>query len=159
MNIFPVLSFILLLAVGTVAVGCKPKTLANNPVATDGNIELLNKEGETDCTLDFVTAQHRLGQGNGCRNDYAYRFRLNNVPSAATLILADAGDCGEDENFYFEFKTIKYETSTDAIVLTEVTTFDEGAVVRPGLRLIKKIWNGKDSIEGKLTCVKIIRSE
>lgn len=157
MNILPVISF-MLLVVGTAAVGAELKAPTATPSATDGVIELFDKNGNSDCQFDFVTGQHRLEQGNDCRNDELGGFMLHNVPSASTFIMTDAGNCGTDENFYFEFKTIKYETVTDLVDLDTVPTFDEGAVVRPGLRLIKKIWNG-GTIAGKLSCLKIIRSK
>lgn len=157
MNILPVVSF-MLLVVGTAAVGAELKAPTAAPSATDGVIELFDKKGNSDCQFDFVTGQHRLQQGNDCRNDDLAGFMLHNVPSAATFIMTDAGDCGADENFYFEFKTIKYETATDLIKLEEVETFEEGAVIKPGLRLIKKI-NKHTPIAGKLSCLKIIRSE
>lgn len=157
MNILPILSF-MLLVVGTAAVGAEPATSAVKPSAIDGVIELFDKSGNSDCQFDFVTGQHRLQQGNKCRNDELGGFMLHNVPSAATFIMTDAGDCGAYENFYFEFKTIKYETVTDLVELDTIPTFEEGAVVRPGLRLIKKSWSG-GTIAGKLSCLKIIRSE
>ncbi len=155
---FPAVSFMFLLILGTAAVGAEPEASSTKPTATDGVIELFDKNGNPDCQFDFVTGQHRLGQGNKCRNDELGGFMLHNVPSATTFIMTDAGDCGSDENFYFEFKTIKYETVTDLVNLDTVPTFETGAVVRPGVRLIKKLWNG-GTIAGKLSCLKIIRSE
>lgn len=158
MNILPVVSCILLLAVGAAAVGAEPATSATKPAADDGVIELFDKNNNSDCQFAFVTGQHRLQQGNECRNDELGGFMLHNVESAATFIMTDAGDCGDDENFYFEFKTIKHDTTTAIVNLDTIPTFEEGAVVTPGLRLIKMMWDG-GTIAGKLSCLKIIRSQ
>ncbi|WP_019408950.1 hypothetical protein [Pseudomonas psychrophila] len=158
MNIFSVISFILLSAVGAAAVGGEPIASVIKPLAENGTIELFNRQNNNNCTLDFITKKYRLQQGNECENDVVYSFMLHSVPSAATIIMADSGECGKNENFYFEFKTIKYETSVPLIELNNIPTFEEGAVVAPGLRLVKKIWNG-EKIGGKLSCVEIIRSE
>lgn len=153
--------FVMLLTTLAVVMGAQQGFASEKPLAEDGTIDLIRGIGIVDCTFKFETGQWRLSHNNdGCSNDVNKAFRLNNVPSATTFILADSGACLQDENFWYEFKTIKYETTTDVIWLASIVSLEDGAVVTPGLRLIKKIIKpGDPEIEGKLSCLKIIRSE
>lgn len=156
--LMPGLALALALMVGLVACTAVDESSIVKTKAEDGTIELFDKNDNRDCYFSFKTGKHRLEQGNDCRNNELYSFKLNNVPSAATIIVADAGGCGKDENFYFKFKTIKYEVSTDYIRLDNIPSFEEGAVVAPGLRLIEMHAPGA-TIGGKWSCLEIIRSE
>lgn len=157
MKIFPVISLLLMLAVGTTAVGGELKSPDTKPTAEKGTIELFGDGSKSTCVLDFVSGTYRMSSGNGCKNDYVYGFALHNVPSAATIIFADSPDCKNDGNFYFEFKTIKYDVRTPEVMLKTIPTFENNAVVVPGLRLIYKFADEK--IEGKLSCVHIQLSD
>lgn len=158
MNKLLIPGFALALVVGFVAYAAADESSNVKITAEDGMIELFDGNDNKDCEFTFTTGKHRLGEGNKCRNDELYSFKLLNVPSAATIILSDAGDCGKDENFHFRLKTIKYEVTTVLVRLAEISSFEEGAVITPGLRLIEKHGTG-GTVGGKWTCLEIIRSE
>ena len=157
MKIFPVISLLLMLAVGATAVGGELKSPDTKPTAKKGTIELFGDGSKSTCILDFVSGKYRMSDGNSCKNDYVYGFALHNVPSAATIIFTDSPYCMNDGNFYFQFKTIKYDTSTPEVLLKTIPTFENEAVVVPGLQLIYKFDDEK--IEGKLSCVSIQLSD
>ena len=144
--------------------GCK---LAESPAkvpevtAEDGTIEFYDEKKRSKCVLPFVTGAYGFTNEstNDCPNDNIYYFRLHNVPSAATILMTDDANCGRDqENFDFLFKTIKFQTTTDFVSISNAITFDDKAVIAPGLRLEKKRYKDGAQIDGKLSCVQIVRS-
>lgn len=134
---------------------------------TNGTISFFGESkngqpGSHICTLAFVTAKYIFNQMSECINDDAYYFQLNNVPSATTFGLYDDEECEENEsqNFYFVMKTMKHNlTMEDRVLIENLIQYPTGQIVpgAPGVRLEKKFADEK--ISGKLTCVKITRSE
>lgn len=118
--------------------------------------------GTLICTLAFVTKEYIFNQMSECINDDAYYFQLNNVPSATVFGLYDGGECQENtnQNFYFVMKTMKNNlTMEKPILIADLILFQTGHIVpgSAGVRLEKKFADEK--ISGKLTCVKIKRSD
>lgn len=129
--------------------------------AKDGTIEFFDKDQKSKCVIPFVTGAYGFTNEstNKCPNDNIYFFKLHHVPSAATILMTDDANCGRDqENFDFLFKTIKFETITDFVSISNTITFDDKAVIAPGLRLEKKRYKDGAQIDGKLSCVQIVRS-
>jgi len=130
----------------------------------EGQLIIFNKK-ENDgsypninCTLPFVSSQVDFqDNSHGCRNDDAYAFKLEEVPSATFFTLTDSPDCTETGNFYYRFKTIKHPTTME--VPMDIETAGQkavGSVVVPGVLLIASRTAGQ--VGGKLSCVKIERS-
>lgn len=157
---------IMIVALLTAIAGCGlvlAEDSAKGPKVTaeDGTIEFFDKDEKSKCVIPFVTGAYGFTNENTnkCPNDNIYSFKLHNVPSAATILMTDDANCGRDqENFDFLYKTIKYETTTGFVSISNTITFEDKAVITPGLRLEKKRYKNGAQIDGKLSCVQIVRS-
>lgn len=148
-------------AVGSGLVLAEDSAKVPKVTAEDGTIEFFDKNGTSKCVIPFVTGAYGFTNEstNKCPNDNIYSFKLNHVPSAATILMTDDANCGRDqENFDFLFKTIKYETTTALVSIKNTITFENNAVITPGLRLLEKRYKNGAQIDGKLSCVQIVRS-
>lgn len=136
----------------------------------DGTLVLSKKDEVSSCTIPFKSGTYDFtsdGGGYGCENDDMYSIALNNVPSATTVLMTDHPSCSkiENQNFWVEFKTIKQPTNAlknragKPILISDFFTINDGDVLVPGVRRTGGYHRNDDTINGKLSCVKIIRSE
>jgi len=92
-----------------------------------------------------------------CKNDEAYYYRFENVPSA-TLITLDAEDeCRFPEDVGdWQFTLRSYMSPTDVPwqKISDLRHKRKGDIVAPGVLYDSGEYN-KGSIDGKLSCVKI----
>jgi len=138
------------------------KDAAGDPI-NDGTLVLSKTDGSASCTIPFKTGIYDFsnnGGGFGCANDDKSELDLKGVPSATTVYLYDTPDCNDkkDQNYWIEFKTIKQPTNVTQLKFSKF--FDKGneEVVVPGVMRVDAYHRNDDSIDGKLSCVKIIRS-
>lgn len=129
----------------------------NKPEAS-GQYEKVN------CTIPFKTSTINFQNNDlGCGNDDAYAFKLDNVPSATYFAFYDDPACSDSGNFAYRFKTIKHPTNmiTPASILTAGSgVVGEVVTGSPGVMLVSSYRKGGDAdVDGKLSCVKIERSE
>ena len=130
----------------------------------DGQLIIYDKKNNDgtypniNCTLPFVTSTIDFQKNSeGCKNDQAYAFKLENVPSATFFTLSDSPDCYESGGFYYRFKTVKHPTTMEApMEIEDAGQKAVGSVVTPGVLLIASTTTGQ--VDGKLSCVKIERS-
>ncbi|WP_143024548.1 hypothetical protein [Pseudomonas abietaniphila] len=117
------------------------------------------KDGsELTCTLAFENGSFNFKDIEGCENDKASHFILEEVPSAAFITFYDAPDCASHDNFIIKMKTVKHPTTTlKAVELTEAAKKLPNEVIAPGIIMISKE-NDQGDIKDKLSCVKIERS-
>ncbi|MBX8577891.1 hypothetical protein [Pseudomonas cichorii] len=129
----------------------------------DGQLVILNKKNSDgtypiNCSIPFVTSTINFQDNSlNCKNDDAYGFRLENVPSATFFSFHDSPSCMDHENFSFRFKTIKQPTNMEeGIDIEEAGKKPVGSVVVPGVMVIFS--RASEQVGGKLSCVKIERS-
>ena len=130
----------------------------------EGQLVIYNKKNNDgtypniNCTLPFVTSTIDFqNNSQGCVNDEAYAFKLENVPSATFFTFSDSPSCSESGGFYYRFKTIKRPTTMELPMdIEEAGQKAIGSVVTPGVLLIASSTTGQ--VGGKLSCVKIERS-
>ncbi|RMQ50648.1 hypothetical protein ALQ04_04527 [Pseudomonas cichorii] len=153
------LPFSLAMAVCLSLIACMPFMAVQ---AADGDLIILNKKEANDypvnCGIPFVTSVINFQNNSlGCKNDDAYAFRLENVPSATFFSFYDSPDCTDKGGFSYRFKTIKQPTNmTVGMDIEEAGKKTEGSVVVPGVMLISSSTTGQ--VGGKLSCVRIERS-
>lgn len=154
-------TFLLLLAIA----GAVPAYAATQ---NSGTLELYGRDeagglpGKLICILDLVSATHDFVADPLCANDEMYTFKLINAPSATVISFYDTPDCNEttEQNFYIVLKTIKHPlTFEKQLDLRNVISTPVGSIVpgSGGVRMERKLQSGQ--INGKLSCVKIKRSE
>lgn len=100
------------------------------------------------------------GNSTPCTDNTAITFAISDVPSAAQIFFGDEAACSkqlsDNNQFWFELKTIKKLTNTEILQLTYLDTFNKGSIVRPGLQLVDKGRLNQDGhIREKLSCVRI----
>lgn len=157
-----VAGFILCLALG---IALQPTTVQVSD--TDGTITFYGRDqngqpGDEICTLPFVTKEYIFNQIDQCINDDAYSFKLSGVPSATRFGFYDDEGCTEtqDQKFYFTMKTVKNNLTMDTHVqISNLNQYKIGEIIpgTGGVRLESKYVDGQ--VGGKLTCVKITRSD
>ncbi|WP_295475058.1 hypothetical protein [uncultured Pseudomonas sp.] len=156
---FGKLAVVLVLVVGSATASEPPP---QKPVA-QGNLVIYDKRKDNgdwpvNCSIPFERTVTNFPDGDdGCTNDEAYGFKINNAESAAIVWFDDNGKCEGGGNFRFKLRTIKNPTSmTEVMPLDALDQYSAGQVVTPGLQLIEKNVDGQ--IHGKLSCVEITMS-
>ncbi|AHG43538.1 hypothetical protein N018_09705 [Pseudomonas syringae CC1557] len=130
----------------------------------EGQIVIYNKKDANNtypsinCTLPFITSEVNFqNNSEGCVNDDAYAFKLEEVPSATFFTFTDAPDCSDSGGFYYRFKTIQHPTTmTEPMDIGTAGQKAVDSVVTPGVLLVASKTTGQ--VGGKLSCVKIERS-
>ncbi|WP_110973458.1 hypothetical protein [Pseudomonas huaxiensis] len=141
---------------------------AHTEARSNGTLELY-KGGPQDgipgglsCSIELETGENNFQDMETCENDAIYFFKLLNAPSATVISFHDTPDCNDksDQNFYFFLKTVKNNLSFDSPLKLDIAAATPvGTVVAGsgGVRMENKMIKGQ--IDGKLSCVKIKRSE
>ncbi|WP_407309224.1 hypothetical protein [Pseudomonas sp. nanlin1] len=137
--------------------------MPDNPEQREhGALLIRNRDGSPNCTITMKTGTYNLKNISGCSNDDAYGFMMQRGWSATTLTFFDTPSCAPtgDQNFIIEIKTIKQRTSVlNFYDFNEFYNVQNGHVAVAGILLVWKFRRGTDPIQGKLSCVKIERSE
>lgn len=143
------------------------ETASNAPQNFDNGILHLYKSAidTTDtCEIRIRTGNYDFTDGSTpCKNDHYSYFRLQEAPSATTVLFTDSPSCAEHpgQNFYAKIKVSKHlATMKNPVALQLLITTPIGTVAPDTYsRVLATHRDGDDQVTGKLSCVSIVRSE
>jgi hypothetical protein len=111
------------------------------------------------CQIPIINGKHNFNSHN-CDNDQYSYFKLEYAPSATLISFDDNPNCSRTENFYAEIKVSKNLATMETPVPLELLLSTAEGQVAPGTfsRVMKRYRKPDSDIQGKLSCVEIIRS-
>ena len=129
---------------------------------TTGTLVIIDKDGAKYSLPGAFpgsgrTEDYQLSSPNSpCPTDKARSIQLGEFSSATRIFLCDSDwyDRGPDQVFWLEFLTTRKITSTDAIELEYIDSYQVGQIIKPGVQLIGKFHRGSESPRDKLSFVR-----
>ncbi|WP_313644525.1 hypothetical protein [Pseudomonas sp.] len=93
-----------------------------------------------------------------CKNDEAYFYMFENVPSAMKIMLSSEKDCDKKKkDWEFEMITYKHPLTMDNWKrISDLKGMVAGQIIVPGLKLTREDYD-HGNIDGKLSCFTIDR--
>jgi len=149
-----------MVAVGVMVVVSSYATsvLAETPQEVTGSIVFSQQPdgaGKT-CVIPVKTGKTNMSDTD-CKNDTVSYFQLNNVPSAVVFTLNSEKDCAVSD-WYFTMRTIVHPTTTIWLSIPSLKIRQDNEIIVKGLRMERNFYD-HGNIEGKLSCVDVVRSE
>ena len=117
-----------------------------------------DQPGGNNCSMDIGTYRKVVKmKDTPCKNDEAYFYRFENVPSATLITLDAEGDCREPDDigdWQFILRSYMTPTNTEWERISDLRHKSKGDIVAPGVLYDSGKYR-KGSIDGKLSCVVI----
>ncbi|MEW9679227.1 hypothetical protein [Pseudomonas sp. TE50-2] len=152
----------ILLSLSLAAASCTQlshKESVSGQGSDSGVVVISDKNKDKECSMSPIEGfswTYGLKAGSPCtslKNDDAYYFRIDGVPSGVLITFYDEPYCSGTGNFVFTVRTTQSPTTTDTIRLSSAHGRPTGSMLAAGLRL--ESTEGSGQVDGKLSCVRI----